>query len=155
MGEAAGVLLGHPDEILLGGLVHEVYGSHHQHVHDVVRVEQEVQFAREPFFRYIHGSDVTSDDGDEILQDDVCGGVRGSSSVRTEPQTEAQHADDEGGGEGKAAAPHCGDGHGLVQTEEADPEVEQQEGGLGVGLEAVDGGTDGDEGPQCLGEPNS
>ena len=72
-----------------------------------------------------------------------------------EPQTEAQHADDEGGGEGKAAAPHCGDGHGLVQTEEADPEVEEQEGGLSVGLEAVDGGTDGDEGPQCLSEPNS
>ena len=145
----------HPDQVHPGRLMHVVLSHHHQHVHDVVRVEHEVQLAREPFLRYADGSDVDADDGDEILQDDVCGGVRGSSSVRTEPQTEAQHADDERGGEGKAATPHCGDGHGLVQTEEADPEVEQQEGGLSVGLEAVDGGTDGDEGPQCLGEPDA
>ena len=133
--------------------MHEVDGRHHQHVHDVVRVEQEVQLPREPFLRYVDGSDVSTEDSDEILEDDVAGGVGSSSSVRADPEAEADHPDDEGGSEGEAAAPDGGDRHGLVETENADPEVEEEEDGLGVGLETVDGGTDGDEGPQSLGEP--
>ena len=45
---SAGVLLGHPDQILPGGLVHEVDGRHHQDVHDVVGVGHGVALAGEP-----------------------------------------------------------------------------------------------------------
>ena len=151
----AGVLLGHPDQVLLGCLVHEVDGRHHQDVHDVVGVEHQVQLPREPFLRDVDGSDVAAHDGDEILEDDMTGGVRGPASVRTESQAETNHPDDEGRGEGKATAPDGGDGHGLVETEDADPEVEEEEDGLGVRVETVNGGTDGDEGPESLGEPNT
>ena len=148
-------MLGHPDQVLLGCLVHEVDGRHHQDVHDVVGVEHQVQLAREPFLRDADGSDVDADDGDEILEDDMTGGVRGSTSVGTESEAEADHSDDEGGGESKATAPDGGDGHGLVEAEDADPEVEEEEGGLALRLETVDGGTDGHEGPECLGEPDT
>merc|ERR1712018_530314 len=83
------------------------------------------------------------------------GGIWGPSTVRTESEAETDHTDDEGGGEGKAAAPDGGDCHGLVEAEETDPEVEQEQDGLGVSLETVYGGTDGDQGPQCLGEPDT
>ena len=154
-GGRAGVRGGHPDQVLLGGLVHVVLGHHHQDVHDVVGVEHQVQLAGEPLLRDADGSDVDADDGDEILEDDMTGGVRGPASVRTESQAETNHPDDEGGCEGKATAPDGGDGHGLVETEDADPEVEEEEDGLGVRVETVNGGTDGDEGPESLGEPNA
>ena len=155
MTSSAGVLLGHPDQILLGCLVHEVDGRHHQDVHDVVGVEHQVQLAREPFLGDVDGPYVAAHDGDEILEDDMTGGVRGSTSMGTESQAETHHSDDEGGGESKAAAPDGGDGHGLVEAEDADPEVEQEEDGLGVRVETVDGGADGDEGPEGLGEPDA
>ena len=122
-------------------------------MHDVVGVEHQVQLSREPLLRNADGPDVDADDGDEILEDDVGGGVGRSTSVGTEPEAEADHPDAERGGEGEAAAPDGVDGHGLVERENAETEVEEEEDGLAVGLEAVDGGTDGDEGPQCLGEP--
>ena len=150
----AGVRLGHPDQILLGCLVHEVHGGHHQDVHDVVRVEDQVQLPWEPFLRDVDGSDVPAHDGDEILKDDMTGGVRSPASVRAQSEAETNHSDDEGGGESKATAPDGGDRHGLVETEDADPEVEEEEDGLALRLETVDGGTDGDQSSQCLGEPD-
>ena len=135
--------------------MHVVLGHHHQHVHDVVRVEDEVQLAGEPFLRDPDGPDVDADDGDEILEDDMTGGVGSSTSVRAESETETNHPDDEGRGEGKATAPDGGDGHGLVETEDADTEVEQEEDCLAVRVETVDGSADGDQSPQCLGEPDA
>ena len=154
-GSRTRVRRGHPHQVHLGGLVHVVLRHHHQDVHDVVGVEHQVQLAGEPFFGDADGSDVDADDGDEILEDDMAGGVRGSTSVGTESEAEADHSDDEGGGESKATAPDGGDGHGLVEAEDADPEVEEEEGGLALRLETVDGGTDGHEGPECLGEPDT
>ena len=130
-----------------------VLGHHHQHVHDVVGVEHQVQLSREPLLRNADGPDVDADDGDEILEDDMGGCVGSSSSIGTEPEAEADDPNAERGGEGEAAAPDSVDRHGLVEGENAKAEVEEEEDGLSVGLEAVDGGTDGDEGPQCLGEP--
>ena len=155
VGGRAGLRRRHPHQVQLGGLVHVVLGHHHQDVHDVVGVEHQVQLAREPFLRDADGSDVAADDGDEILKDDMTGGVRSSSSVRAESQAETNHSDDEGGGESKATAPDGGDGHDLVEAEDADTDVEEEEDGLGVRVETVDGGTDVDQSPQCLGEPNS
>ena len=154
-GSRTRVRRGHPHQVHLGGLVHVVLRHHHQDVHDVVGVEHQVQLAREPFLGDVDGPYVAAHDGDEILEDDMTGGVRGSTSMGTESQAETHHADDEGGGESKAAAPDGGDGHGLVEAEDADPEVEQEEDGLGVRVETVDGGADGDEGPEGLGEPDA
>ena len=134
--------------------MHEVDGRHHQDVHDVVGVEHQIQLPWEPFLRDVDGPDVAAHDGDEILKDDMTGCARSSSSVRAESQAETNHSDDEGGGESKATAPDGGDGHSLVEAEDADPEVEEEEDGLALRLETVDGGTDGDQSPQCLGEPD-
>ena len=135
--------------------MHVIDGGHHQDVHDVVGVEHQVQLPREPFLRDVDGPDVAAHDGDEILKDDMTGCARSSSSVRAESQAETNHSDDEGRGESKATAPDGGDGHGLVETEDADPEVEEEEDSLALRLETVDGGTDGDQSPQCLGEPDA
>ena len=50
----ASVLAGHPDKVELCGLVHLPYSSDHQHVHDVVGVEEGVKLAREPPINTIH-----------------------------------------------------------------------------------------------------
>ena len=47
-GGKAGEARGHPDEVELGGLVHLVHSGQHQHVHDLVRVEEGVNFPRKP-----------------------------------------------------------------------------------------------------------
>ena len=52
-------------------------------------------------------------------------------------------------------APDCADCHGLVEAEEADPQVEQEQQALGLRGEAVDGGADNDQGPQGLREPDA
>ena len=39
---------GHPDEVELGGLVHLVHSGQHQHMHNLVRVEEGVNFPRKP-----------------------------------------------------------------------------------------------------------
>ena len=95
----------HPDQVHPGRLMHVVLSHHHQHVHDVVRVEDQVQLAREPLLRDIKSAYIDSEDGEEVLEDDMAGGVWRPPSVGTEPEAETDHPDDEGGGEGKAAAP--------------------------------------------------
>ena len=52
-------------------------------------------------------------------------------------------------------APDCADCHGLVEAEEADPQVEQEQQALGLRGEAVDGGADDDQGAQGLREPDA
>ena len=48
------VLAGHPDKVKLSGLMHLPDSGDHQHVHDVVRVEEGVKLAREPSSNTIH-----------------------------------------------------------------------------------------------------
>ena len=50
----ASVLAGHPDKVKLSGLMHLPDSGDHQHVHDVVRVEEGVKLAREPSSNTIH-----------------------------------------------------------------------------------------------------
>ena len=52
-------------------------------------------------------------------------------------------------------APDSADCHGLVEAEEADPQVEKEQQTLGLLGEAVDGGADVDQSAQGLREPDA
>lgn len=49
-------------------LVHGVDGHHDQHMHNVMRVQVEVDQAGEPLFGYSHSTNSTAQYGDAILK---------------------------------------------------------------------------------------
>ena len=96
--------------------MHLVDSSNHEHVHDVVRVEDKIYFAREPFLRNIDSANVSPKDGQDVLHDDVVGGVWSPSSPGTKSEQKAEDPYAEGGGESETPAPDGRDCHGLVQA---------------------------------------
>lgn len=49
-------------------LMHRVHGEHHEHMHDVVRVEAAIHGAREPFLWDMHGADHAAAQRHRVLQ---------------------------------------------------------------------------------------
>ena len=96
--------------------MHLINSSYHQHVHDVVRVEDEIHFTREPLFRNVDFPDVSANNWQDVLHDDIVGGVGCSSSPRTNSKQKAADTYAEGGGEGKPPTPDGRDCHGLVEA---------------------------------------
>ena len=152
-GQAAGVA-GHPHQVHLRGLVHVVDGDDHEDVHDVVRVEHQVQLAREPLLRYVDCPNVSSNDCQQVLKYNVMNCPWSAPTVWTESQYQTEHSDYERSCEGKAPSPDSGDCHGLVEAEDAHSQVDEQQADLGLVVKAVDGRTDGHQRPQGLGEPD-
>ena len=60
--------LTHPVEVEWSGLVHLVDGVDDQDVHQVVRIENEVESSGKPTFRDVGHSDKSSSDRDRILK---------------------------------------------------------------------------------------
>ena len=135
--------------------MHVIDCDHHQDVHDVVTVEHQVQLPRKPSLRDVDSADVSTEDGEEILEDDMEGGVGSTATIGTESESKAEDPDDEWCSESESSSPDSLDSHGLVETEDADSEIQEQQQSLGVLVKTVDCSADGDQSSQSLSEPDS